>query len=316
MKKLNLNLCFTLLFATFLLTQCKKNSPAPTPPPPVIKVPELSTDSANNVTLNNATIFAHVSSDGGSSVTARGICWGTSANPTITDTSVSSGTGTGSFTATITGLSYRAGYHVRAYATNSKGTSYGQDISFTTATPDISTQWTLKNLDVVTYRNGDSIPQVTDTLEWRNLTTGAWCYYQNDSTNGAEYGKLYNWYAVTDPRGLAPAGWQIPSKEEWTYLVNFLGGDDIAGGKLKTTNLWQAPNTGATDELGFGGKPGGFRSELGGFALLGQTTFLWSNKEHDATTAVERSLEYNNSSCFMYYYDKRCAMSVRCISIK
>jgi hypothetical protein len=90
----------------------------------------------------------------------------------------------------------------------------------------------LYNHDITTYRNGDVIPEVTDNAQWNTLTTGAWCYYNNDSANNADYGKLYNWYAVNDPRGLAPAGWHVPSKDEWSNMVSALGGDSKAGGNL------------------------------------------------------------------------------------
>ena len=105
----------------------------------------------------------------------------------------------------------------------------------------IGTQtWTSKNLDVATYRNGDAIPQVQDFNEWKNLTTGAWCYLFNDPTNGTKYGKLYNWYAVTDPRGLAPEGYHIPTDEEWTILTDYLGGESAAGKKMKSTTGWKS----------------------------------------------------------------------------
>ena len=99
-------------------------------------------------------------------------------------------------------------------------------------TVDICDQtWMKSNLNVSKYRNGDDIPQVTDATQWANLTTGAWCYFQNNTTNGTIYGKLYNWYAVNDPRGLAPNGWHIPSKDEWAVLRNCLGGENLAGGR-------------------------------------------------------------------------------------
>ena len=98
-------------------------------------------------------------------------------------------------------------------------------------TIEIGTQkWMSKNLDVAFYRNGDVIPQVTDPTAWAALLTGAWCYYNNDSTQGNKYGKLYNWYAVNDPRSLAPQGWHVPSDAEWTILETTLGGSPVAGG--------------------------------------------------------------------------------------
>ena len=111
----------------------------------------------------------------------------------------------------------------------------------------IGTQtWTSKNLDVSTYRNGDNIPEVQDFKEWKNLTTGAWCYYENKTANGAKYGKLYNWYAVSDPRGLAPTGYHIPSDDEWRILTNYLG--DKAGTKMKSTSGWSSYSSGGSSE--------------------------------------------------------------------
>ena len=118
--------------------------------------------------------------------------------------------------------------------------------------------WMAKNLDVTTYRNGDVISQVTDPTAWNALTTGAWCYYNNDPANGTIYGKLYNWYAVNDPRGLAPTGWHIPTEGELIALSDCLGGQEVAGGKLKETGTahWLSPNI-ATNETGFTALPGG-----------------------------------------------------------
>ena len=108
-------------------------------------------------------------------------------------------------------------------------------------TVTISNQtWMKSNLNVSHYRNGDVIPQITDSSQWANLTTGAWCYYKNDDANGPVYGKMYNWYAVNDPRGLAPVGYHIPNNLEWSNLTTFLGGESIAGGGsciIRTTNI-------------------------------------------------------------------------------
>ena len=150
------------------------------------------------------------------------------------------------------------------------GNSWTNMVGGTTSTAGIITitptscgqTWMLKNLDVDRYRNGDPIPKVTDPSIWTSLTTGAYCYYNNDSaTYAATYGKLYNWYAVHDPRGLAPEGWHIPSDAEWATLETCLGGSSVAGGKMKETGTthWTAPNTDATNSSGFAGLPGGFR---------------------------------------------------------
>ena len=119
--------------------------------------------------------------------------------------------------------------------------------------------WMTKNLNVSHYRNGDIIPEVTDPTQWRDITTGAWCYYNNDTANGTVYGKLYNSYAVTDSRGLAPMGWHIPSQPELELLITYLGGSVVAGGKLKSKTGWQSPNSGATNSTGFTGLPAGSR---------------------------------------------------------
>ena len=160
--------------------------------------------------------------------------------------------------------------------------------------------WMVKNLDVTTYRNGDPIPQVIDPSAWVELTTGAWCYYDNDPANSAIYGKLYNWYAVNDPRGLAPVGWHVPSDAEWTMLSNCLGGYSIAGGKMKSTGtieagtgLWLSPNTGATNSSGFTGLPGGYRLGYGTFVSIGNFGCWWSSTELDTDGAWYRYLYYN-----------------------
>lgn len=126
----------------------------------------------------------------------------------------------------------------------------------------IGTQtWMAENLKVTHYRNGDAIPNVTDSAIWFNLSSGAYCNYNNQESNSQIYGRLYNWYVIGDIRGVCPAGWHVPTWDEWCTLVNFLGGDSIAGGKLKETGTlhWAVPNTGATNTSGFTGLPGGSR---------------------------------------------------------
>ena len=177
-------------------------------------------------------------------------------------------------------------------------------------------QWMRENLDVLTYRNGDIIPQVTDPTAWAALTTGAWCYYNNDSTQGNKYGKLYNWHAVNDPRGLAPQGWHVPSDAEWTILETALGGASVAGGKMKEAGTlnWTTPNTGGNNNSGFAGLPGGNRNYLGSFVNVGNLGNWWSSTEEDSVGAWLRYLGYNISDLlrgganYKYY-----GFSVRCL---
>jgi uncharacterized protein (TIGR02145 family) len=158
--------------------------------------------------------------------------------------------------------------------------------------------WSQVNLEVTTYRNGDPIPEVTDPTQWQNLTTGAWCYYDNDPANGLIYGKLYNWAAVNDPRGLAPTGWHIPTILEWVTLETTLGGALVAGGAMKEvgTTHWLAPNTGATNSSGWTGLPGGIRNFGAPFTGLGFYGDWWSSTELNATNAYYRGLWFNSSS--------------------
>jgi uncharacterized protein (TIGR02145 family) len=178
--------------------------------------------------------------------------------------------------------------------------------------------WTVKNLDVTTYRNGDLIPQVTDPIVWNSLTTGAWCYYNNDPANGAVYGKLYNWYAVNDSRGLAPEGWHIATDEEWTILSDCLGGESVAGGKMKEmgTTHWAAPNTGATNSIGFTALPGGFR--VANFDFMGQGGEWWSSTEDTGTippgiSAWYRNIDFSGAYIGRSNSIKTAGYSVRCI---
>jgi len=178
--------------------------------------------------------------------------------------------------------------------------------------------WMAKNLDVSKYRNGDEIPQITDGLAWESTTTGAWCYYNNDPATGAIYGKIYNWYAVNDSRGLAPAGWHIASDEEWTTLTICLGGETVAGGALKEvgTAHWMDPNADATNSSGFTALGAGGRGwdDGGLFEGLTNNTTWWSSTEASADRAYDRGLTTYNGYIFRFFPDeKHVGASVRCV---
>jgi len=174
-------------------------------------------------------------------------------------------------------------------------------------------EWMIKNLDVSTYKNGETIPQCTDETEWDNLTTGAWCYYSNSSDNGVIYGKLYNWYAVNDSRGLAPSGWHIPTNNEWSSLSTYLGGNSVSGGKLKETGTshWSAPNTNATNESGFTALGAGYRYLQ--YAHLGDVGAFWTSTQADAQTAYEWQILYNAGTISNNPQGKALGFSVRCL---
>ena len=195
----------------------------------------------------------------------------------------------------------------------------------TTAVPSVligTQRWVIKNLDVPTYRDGTPIPQVTDPTQWAALTTGAWCHYNNDPANDAIYGKLYNWYAVNNiiNGGLAPVGQHIPTNTEFITLTTFLGGEVVAGGKMKSTGtipagtgLWASPNVEATNESGFTGFPGGYCAEDGIFGSIGGVGNWWSSSENDLTDAWCRIIRNSNGNAERAIRNKKAGFSVRCI---
>lgn len=174
-------------------------------------------------------------------------------------------------------------------------------------------QWMVENLKTSNYRNGDPIPQVDDPAAWNLLTTGAWCYYENKSDNDVTYGKLYNWYAVNDPRGLAPEGWHVASDAEWQELVNTLGGEKAAGTKLKSQVLWKEPLVGADNSSGFTAIPSGFRSSNGSYALLGTNSSFWTSTENNASSAWYREMYNSYSAVYRISSSKTQGFAVRCV---
>ena len=182
-------------------------------------------------------------------------------------------------------------------------------------TVTIGTQvWMVENLNVTHYRNGDPIPNITYNTAWLNDTTGAYSNYNNDVNYSISYGRLYNWYAVANNRKIAPAGWHVPTDAEWTVLTDSLGGDSIAGGKMKEagTAHWLSPNTGATNSSGFTALPGGGRDYNGGFYYLTHGAYFWSSTEYSSPNAWYRGLGYGNESVGRYYDIKTDGFSVRC----
>lgn len=175
--------------------------------------------------------------------------------------------------------------------------------------------WMKENLKTIHYRNGDPIPNVTDGTDWWHLQTGAYCVYDNYPVNDVTYGKLYNWWAVNSGL-LAPAGWHVPSYAEWTTLENFLGNPAVSGGKLKETGTshWQSPNASATNETGFTGLPGGFRSSTGSFYSITYNGYWWTTTlASDTSYAKYRFLDFNLGSVYGTEDYKIDGLSVRCI---
>jgi uncharacterized protein (TIGR02145 family) len=173
----------------------------------------------------------------------------------------------------------------------------------------------IENLKTTKYRNGDPIPKVTEGQQWSKLTNGAYCDFENDNNNADNYSHLYNWYAVTDNRNIAPTGWHVPTDAEWTTLTNYLGGENAAGGKLKETGLthWVTPNDGATNSSGFTALPGGYRQDDGSFYNINDDVNWWSSTVNNPSGAWGRNVNYNYSYVTKDSYNKNSGFSVRCV---
>jgi len=175
--------------------------------------------------------------------------------------------------------------------------------------------WMVENLKTSRFINGETISNITVPVFWSTATFATWCNYNNDPINGVIYGKLYNWYAVNDNRKIAPLGWHIPSNDEWTQLATILGGENIAGGKLKETGSihWLGNNADATNERGFNALPAGTCNINGEFSNLGYNTYLWSSTLYDTDNVWQRGLVNSFSTLYANYSKKQNGFSVRCI---
>lgn len=177
--------------------------------------------------------------------------------------------------------------------------------------------WIAENLKTTKYSNGDSILNVTESSDWKNLTTGAYCWYNNDSASyAATYGALYNWYAVDNSSGLCPTGWHVPTDAEWTILTDFLGGESVASGHLKETGTvhWNSPNTRATNSSGWTALPGGNRFRNGvDFYNIGYTGHWWSSSAYSPTAVWDRKMNYNDSNVKRSLRSMSYGLSVRCV---
>jgi uncharacterized protein (TIGR02145 family) len=183
-------------------------------------------------------------------------------------------------------------------------------------TVTIGTQvWMVENLKVTRYRDGREIPNIMDDTVWSTLTNGAYCWCNNDSTNKDIYGALYNFRAVIDSCGLCPEGWRVPTDSEWLELVAYLGGESVAGGKMKEDGIdhWSSPNIGATNESGFSGLPGGGRGQITGSGEIGEYATWWSSTPYDSLYAWHWGLSRGNARVRFNPGHKASGFSVRCI---
>jgi uncharacterized protein (TIGR02145 family) len=293
-------------------------------------LPTVTTTDASGITATTATTGGNVTSDGGSPVTARGVCYNTAPNPTLLNSYTTNGTGLGIFTSNLTGLTPSTLYYVRAYATNANGTVYGNEISFPTFpwqcgdtinyssqiynTILIGTQcWMKENLNVGTMIPGSQNQTNNSQIE-------KYCY-DNDLSKCNIHGGLYQWDEImqytTTPgvQGICKTGWHIPTDSEWLVLDTYLGGSNVSGGKLKETGTlhWAPPNVGATNSSGFTGIPGGSRNQDFIFYNLSFYCYLWSSTQYSTTHAWTPVLGYQLESTNWSYHEKTFGFTVRCL---
>ena len=320
-KPTNFRLSFLVLtgFLLIVAASCKNNA----------LLPVVNTTKLTGISTNSVTCWGNVPADAGAAITARGACWSTSPNPTTANSKSTTTPGTGQFSTSVTGLIMGTKYYIRCYATNSTGTSYGSQLIFTTLLADvcgniyhtvtIGTQvWMAENLKTSKYQDGKIIPKVSDPSLWKNFTAGAYCSYDNSTPDSIAYGNLYNWYAVHDARYLAPTGWHIPTQAEWTTLINYLGGQSVAGDKLKESGNthWSGNYALATNSTGFTALPGGtFSIENNdyGFYNLGIIGQWWSSSELDTNNAWSLSLDNSTGQATINNGLKQAGFSVRCV---
>jgi uncharacterized protein (TIGR02145 family) len=301
-----------------------------------VQIPSVTTGSVSSVTLNSAQSGGNVTNENGATVSERGVCWNTTGNPTIANQKSSNGTGEGSFTSSLTGLSTGTTYYLRAYATNSAGTGYGTQVVFSTSVADIQGNvyrtvlignqlWMQSDLKTTRYNDNGNIPNVQGNTEWSAMTSPAWCWYENNPSYGNTYGILYNWYTVETGK-LCPSGWHAPSDNEFITLEMYLGmtlseandflwrGTD-QGTRLKSTTTWynDGPNSNSS---GFTALAGGYRYGLEGtFNNLGTVSYWWCSTEHwtDTTKGAYRRLDSGQSGVHREGVRKAGGKFVRCL---
>jgi uncharacterized protein (TIGR02145 family) len=289
------------------------------------------------VAVTTAVSGGNVTNDNGGVVTERGVCWNTTGNPTIAGSKTSDGTGTGGFSSTITSLSAGSVYYVRAFATNSAGTGYGDQIRFSTSITDadgntyrtvaIGTQlWMQSDLKTTRFNDNSPIPYVPDNTDWRNLITPGYSWYDTSPSYRSTFGILYNWYTV-ETGELCPSGWHVASDQEFKTMEINLGmspseadgtlwrGTD-EGTQLKYTQTWYPSSGNGTNSSGFAALGGGYRYGLdGGFAGMGVTSYWWTSDLHwsDTTKALYRRLDSGETRVHREGVSKAGGKFVRCL---
>jgi uncharacterized protein (TIGR02145 family) len=280
-----------------------------------VAVPTLITTDVSGITQTTVTTGGTISNDGGVTITERGIVFGTSTNPTTSNTKITSGSGTVSFSINITSLTPNTTYYIRSYAINGVGTGYGNQQSFRTINSQTITDIDGNNYNTVQLGFQVWMNENLKTTRYSDGASAAWKYYNNDESNNTIYGKLYDGWTALDPRGICPTGWHVPSDSEWTTLTTYLGGGNVAGGKMKSMGLayWSSPNTAATNESGFSALPGGFHNHIVAFNYFGTQAYFWSSSGLVANSAWFRVLDYNTGNIYRNGDNNGYGLSIRCL---
>ncbi len=274
----------------------------------------------------NAPGGGNITDDGGDPATVRGVCWSTTPEPTVAGSHTTDGTGTGTFDSNITGLLPATTYYVRAYATNSAGTAYGEEVSFSTLLGDIDGNsyrfitfmgqvWMAENLKTTKLNDGTPISNISVPADWESASTPAYAWYSNnEALYKLTYGALYNWQAVASNK-LCPEGWHVPTEADWNVLIGYLLGADVAGGKLKQagTALWLSPNVGATNEINFTALPGGGRRTTGEFDDRGIRGLWWTSTPSGSDNGVGISMQNETTIVSIGNSITGVGRSIRCL---
>jgi len=308
-----ISIIFLTAIAAVTLSSCEKTEPDNA---------SITTMAVNTITAASAISGGIISADAKLPVLSRGICWSKNENPTLADSYSADSVGAGSFESNITGINAAFTYYVRAYYINSNDTVYGNQLNF--ITPDyilfnpnleygtvtdidgnvyktitIGTQtWMAENLKTTSYQNGDMIPNDTDLNNWGSfqITTGAYCWYNNDVANKNIHGALYNWYVASDSRNIAPVGWHVSSVDDWQTLMHNFNGNYGNYLRERTTAHWYTATLGifATNSTGFTALPGGkvATPPFGFMDIGGDWAYFWtSNGSRDGSSCVYLSSE-------------------------
>ncbi|MGM0650127.1 MAG: fibrobacter succinogenes major paralogous domain-containing protein [Bacteroidota bacterium] len=306
---------FTVI--AIVLTGCNKEEEE-------LLAPEMGETKIMYITDNSATLKAELTDEGDENVTDNGVCWSTSSEPTINDDAVEASDYEDFFTAELEDLTEGTEYYARGYATSDAGTSYGEEITFSTTTPvedidgnsyptvQIGDQiWMAENLKTTTYNDGSSITHVSDEDTWSDLTTAAYCWWENDDAEADDHwGAYYNYYTVATGN-LAPEGWHVPTEEEWNALDDFIDGD---ADKLKHTG---SSTFGDNNQTNFNAYMAGYRGGGNGvFARRSEWTLFWIAGDEPSETntyADVKFLEDGSISVQDDQFSMQTGASIRCI---